>query len=402
MSLISTCMIDLDFGKPTPFVSYSDGKETIVDTYEAANEDIIRMWYSGICSPQELKRILHVSNAQDYILRAAVDTISVHTRLHREILALQRASGHSWSLEAFLSPLTFGYQNFKNHLPPSYKAKVKHIGTGCIFDNDMNGIIFDSPFGLCSTLSYSILYFIKFASLALWPYLESVPIDVRTASLRIATRIALQIESMDFNLDPRGIIPKEIERQIHAPFPYICTFLAGHEYCHFLNGDIAHNSDLGKTENVIRYMNRLDSWKSEIYYSCHEKELQADLQSVNLPLFNSTDYANYYCYVLFWFAILAIVESAEETIFPPTRTPSHPSAKVRYRNIIENARKPIDYSQNEKLYTEFFPDMIDSYRKALIDDVTCNFENYEMYGSAYLAEPNTQWRGRELIDRVDF
>ena len=118
MSLISTCMIDLDFGKPTPFVSYSDGKETIVDTYEAANEDLIRMWYSGICSPQELKRILHVSNAQDYILRAAVDTISVHTRLYREILALQRASGHSWSLEAFLSPLTFGYQNFKNHIPP--------------------------------------------------------------------------------------------------------------------------------------------------------------------------------------------------------------------------------------------------------------------------------------------
>lgn len=395
-------MIDLDFSKPTPFATYSEGKETIVDTYEEATEELIRMWYSGICSSQELERILHVSNAQDYILRAAVDTISVHTRLYREILALQRTHGNNWSLETFLSPLTFGYQNFKKHLPPSDKAKVKHIGTGCIFDNDMNGIIFDSPFGLCSTLSYSILYFIKYASLALWPTLESVPNDVRTASIRIATRIALQKESMDFHLDPRGIIPPNIERLIHAPFPYICTFLAGHEYCHFLNGDITHNTDLDKNENAMRYMNRLDSWKSEIYYSCHEKELQADLQAVNLPLFNSTYYANYYCHVLFWFASLAIVEGAEETIFPPTRTPTHPSAKRRYLNILNNARKPIDYAQNEKLYTEFFPLMIDRYREALINDVSCNFEQYETYGSAYLAAPNTKWRGRELIDRVDY
>ena len=31
-----------------------------------------------------------------------------------------------------------------------------------------------------------------------------------------------------------------------------------------------------------------------------------------------------------------------------------------------------------------------------------NFEMYEMYGSLYLAAPNTEWRGRELIDRVDY
>ena len=90
-------MIDLDFSKPTPFATYSEGKETIVDTYKEATEELIRMWYSGLCSPQELERILHVSNAKDYILRTAVDTISVHTRLYREILALQRTHGNNWS-----------------------------------------------------------------------------------------------------------------------------------------------------------------------------------------------------------------------------------------------------------------------------------------------------------------
>ena len=31
-----------------------------------------------------------------------------------------------------------------------------------------------------------------------------------------------------------------------------------------------------------------------------------------------------------------------------------------------------------------------------------NCEMYKFYGSLYLAEPNTEWRGRELIDRVDY
>ena len=38
----------------------------------------------------------------------------------------------------------------------------------------------------------------------------------------------------------------------------------------------------------------------------------------------------------------------------------------------------------------------------LIDHVGYNIEWYEMYGSIYLAEPNTKWRGKELIDRVDY
>ena len=29
-------------------------------------------------------------------------------------------------------------------------------------------------------------------------------------------------------------------------------------------------------------------------------------------------------------------------------------------------------------------------------------ERYETYGSVYLDKPNTEWRGRELKDRVDY
>ena len=34
--------------------------------------------------------------------------------------------------------------------------------------------------------------------------------------------------------------------------------------------------------------------------------------------------------------------------------------------------------------------------------MSLNFDMYEMYGSVYLDKPNTNWRGRELIDRKDY
>ena len=37
-----------------------------------------------------------------------------------------------------------------------------------------------------------------------------------------------------------------------------------------------------------------------------------------------------------------------------------------------------------------------------MDEVGFNIDMYEFYGSLYLDKPNTKWRGRELIDRVDY
>jgi hypothetical protein len=42
------------------------------------------------------------------------------------------------------------------------------------------------------------------------------------------------------------------------------------------------------------------------------------------------------------------------------------------------------------------------YKEWLCEDIAVNIEIYEFYGSMYLDEPNTKWRGKELIDRVDY
>ncbi len=41
-------------------------------------------------------------------------------------------------------------------------------------------------------------------------------------------------------------------------------------------------------------------------------------------------------------------------------------------------------------------------RNFYLKDLSDNYEIYDFYGSCYLDELNTQWCGKQLIDRVDY
>ena len=49
-----------------------------------------RLWYMGVCSPEEIDRILNVKDASDYLLKLRADTIVDNTRLWRVFLALSK------------------------------------------------------------------------------------------------------------------------------------------------------------------------------------------------------------------------------------------------------------------------------------------------------------------------
>ena len=38
----------------------------------------------------------------------------------------------------------------------------------------------------------------------------------------------------------------------------------------------------------------------------------------------------------------------------------------------------------------------------LEQDLAENYDTYDFYGSCYLDKPDSEWRGRELVDRVDY
>ena len=49
-----------------------------------------RIWYMGVCSPEEIDRILNVKDASDYLLKLRADIIADNTRLWRVFLLFQK------------------------------------------------------------------------------------------------------------------------------------------------------------------------------------------------------------------------------------------------------------------------------------------------------------------------
>ena len=74
----------------------------------------------------------------------------------------------------------------------------------------------------------------------------------------------------------------------------------------------------------------------------------------------------------------------------------------RFKHIIKMARHTEHFSEQpyEKII-EWSAEL----KKFINEDISENYgEVYddELYGSVYLDLPNTEWRGKELIDRVDY
>lgn len=136
-------------------------------------------------------------------------------------------------------------------------------------------------------------------------------------------------------------------------------------------------------------------------YNINQKhEFKADIDAMTYPKWEDGWYCRLYYATMLWFASLAIYEAAEDMIFPPFGPQSHPGAKTRYQNLLENAPRPSDF--DKELYYETIPELVSLWEEIIKEDVSENYEMYEQYGSLYLDKPNTEWRGRKLIDRVDY
>jgi len=312
--------------------------------------------------------------------------------------SLSRSNGKDWSFAKYFHATN--YIEFKHTLDKEKQERCKNVSYGTVFTEDPNGFVFSSPFGPCSVCSTAVKWLSKFSTLALIDFGNRVPFDVQWRSLIIATRLALGTESYDFEMDPRGIIPSDFENALYRPYPFQSIFIAGHEYGHYLLGNLDENNTTKTSFSKPHFKDDNDYRKIDTYNISQKHEFDADLFAMNEPRMEDRYYNMYYHSVMLWFASQVIFETVEDTICPPYGYQSHPGAKARYKNIIENARKPKDFG--EKYYCERLPKLVDSYSEKIRDFAMSNMELFEFYGSFYLAEPNTKWRGRELIDRVDY
>lgn len=377
-------------------------KEWITEEYDldSAPEDVRRRWYSGACSGEELERVINPKTAQDYLLKIRAEAITDNTRISRLFAHLRRLPEFAGKgIECFFED--YPYRIVKKYLNKADKIKCKDVAGGSLYINTANGEILQTPCGPVSTFSHTLKYFSKFSTLALKDFGDRVPDSVRSAALGIAVRIHLQTEAPDFEMDPRGIIPPDIDRQLNNMAYYQSVFIAGHELGHYILGHLDDSPIEKRSILKPKFSNDYDPREYQVYSIKKRHEFEADITALNRPLYPEDFYEHLYYATLNWFAALAIAEAAEDYLFPPdSMRVTHPSAKARYKNILENARQPKNL--DERYVTEILPAIIEANSKEMIEMAQCYTDKLETYGSVYLAPPNTEWRGRELRDRIDY
>lgn len=352
------------------------------------------------CTYDETLRIIDPQNASDYLLQLRANTVADNMRLFRVYRNYKILNeGTDWTFEN--SFVNIHFINFFNLLNDDEREKCNSITYGNIFSNDPNGYIWSSNYGPILTVSDALSYFLKFANLGLMDFNGEVPDYIRFNALRISLRIMLKTETMDFLMDPRGIIPNKINESITDPINYQLEFIAGHEFGHYLLGHLDGNNTVSKPVYSAITSNDLPYGDIKVFNENQKQEFEADLFSLEKAENQCSDYIHYYESSLIWFGALELYEALTEVLYPkPTYSIStHPSAKERFFNILDNATPPKGFKVKEWL--EFFS-YIEYLKELIVEDATINCDMYETYGSLYLDEPNSKWRGKELIDRVHY
>jgi len=247
--------------------------------------NIQKLFYHPICNSREIERIFSVRNGKDYLLKLRADTIVDHMRLFRVYRNKALIDEKRWSLEK--SFYSSHFKSFLRYLHEEPKAKCLETTFGNIFSNEPNGLIFKTEYGPIITISESLLFFLKFSHLALFAFQSDVPNNVRINALRIAIRVMLKTETLDFLMDPRGIVPNDIAKAIHAPIPNQLEFIAGHEFAHFILGHLSDVNIISKPIYFAISPRDSDYKPMKVYNYSQKEEFEADIQAILLPQYNN-------------------------------------------------------------------------------------------------------------------
>lgn len=360
-------------------------------------------WYHSFSDDNErIKSINEPQSAADYLDKKRADYILDHTRImrlfiHKRVWYEKRHL--RWDFRETFS--NAHYEFFLNYLSDENREKCKSITFGDMYCSKVNAFAFpDERWGDFINVNVSIRFFSYFMLLALIePLKYDVPMHIVLNALRIGLRTWIGCEALDFEMDPRGKLPDKIEEDINSIIPYILIFIAGHEFSHHLLG----HCNRGNLRSIVLWGND-EKNNLKIYNTSQQEEFAADIGALVIPEYPDSEYEMIFECSLIWYLIVDIIEYSMSIINPlfSGTYQTHPAAMDRYNYIIRTA-KHTKYFEEER-----FKSIIEwshILKAVLKEDITDNYgELYddEIYGSVYLDAPNTAWRGRELIDRVDY
>lgn len=362
--------------------------------------EIQKRFYRHTCSASEIERVFNPQNAKDYLLALRSHYIVDNMRVFRFFFRAWRTQGEQqYSLERNFS--TGHYDRYLKSLSLENQEKLSSVTFGDVFTNEANGEIFNSPFGRIVTISRSLRYFLEYSHLALKKFDSVVPADVRLKALIIALRVMFQYESLDFEVDPRGKIGRNILSEMRRPIPLQLQFIVGHEFAHHLLDHLSdsrmHDSALHATVN-----SHGGSALARSYSISQQQEFAADLAALMNPQISDAQRAKMLNATLIWFAALELYQHAREVVSPSIgwKASTHPSARERHLHLLKEVETR--YTRMMQDVSENIIQSVDSLKPVISEWLSLHIEDFETYGSIYLGAPNTKWRGPELIDRKDY
>lgn len=339
-------------------------------------------------SPEEFPRILQPKNAEDWLLRLQADSITDHTRIYR--VMLRRAQRRNLNT-LLINEHSSDFAEYLSYLPEYEKLLCEDIPRRYILTNNYDAMCLKTDFGKVIIVSEVLRYFLYFMNLATLD-LGDVPKDVREHALIIAMRTLLLNEALDFDMDPRGVVPAAIDAQIKQMVKWQMKFIIGHEYAHHI---LHHDNDERLYMSKTRRFSDEDVGELVGYLRQHTQEFEADLHSISVVDSKPTQYSLFVGGTSFLLG-LHVFETLANEIDPSfAEINTHPQTTTRIKKLVEAFNSDPDFNiEGMDTVMEHYDSIGDSvlalYRK---DPATFTF-----YGSIYLG----QWRGPVLIDRKDY
>ncbi len=340
-----------------------------------------KKWYVPFCNRNQIERIFNPKNSEDILLKRQVDSVLDNMRINRVFYKRYNTSV-KWDIEEQFDKTIFQLLKLILQGTDLYK-KFEAIPCGITYDSDANGQCIKTEFGNIITISASLKDFLYFMNIFYYGIsTNTVSHLVMYSAQCIALRIMLRTEALDFDLDPRGDVPDEIDEVVSSNTKWELLFVAAHEFAHNILGHLDDN-------NVIRCVTSNET--IIIYNQSQKQEFEADIKAIEiigsqLGIEEAVEMAAAF------FMSLDLFEQAKEQIYPSMHSyKTHPSAVERIRNIYNY------YKINGEKYEKFIS-MNNVIKNNLMEDISINFERYEFYGSIYLGE----WHKKMLKDRIDY
>lgn len=349
-------------------------------------------FYLECCSKTEILRLRELKNSHDYLLRLRANAIADSPRACR-VIAKRReqfeSKGKPWSLSHYYHQKDSHHKAYIRYLNRAQSKAIKTIPSGLALIDEANAVCIRTLLGDIVIVSEGLEYFYYFMTIAFYGEQLGIEMVDRIEACLIASRIMNGTESLDFDLDPRGVLPNKIENKLNELVSLQMQFTFGHEYAHHLCG---HMREMEQCSSVVGN----NTQEIEVYN--HDCEFEADLCAITNISNNGNAFKlvsnGAFSVLIYLNFILTLRGIIGGKCLSLSATHPHPRARVEKLHASLGVKSPLDTSDLGNMFntSEYLADALVRRAEASEQDV------FGFYGSVYL----TSYTTRVREDRYEF